>query len=201
MRTSKHAWAYLALLVTSALLLLLVRREADFDEEYRRLLELTDGPLQGRWYPIVVGLTLQGDSVCIGNGGDTPQFVFFFTGSCPSCAEALRAWSPIVDSLQRVGRIRALGIALDADSAGVAEFLESGGASMPIVQLSHPRWRDLFRVRTVPMMVILDQDGRVRASRGGSPSEALVRDSILERLDQLRPADPPIPRSADCVEP
>jgi len=192
--------AYGALLISCILLLFLLKERDDLAERYAQLLEISDGPLQGRWYPVVAGRGLRGDSVCIANAEETPQFIFLFNAECGLCAMALRAWAPVLDSLLASGRIRAVGVALEEDSARAIAFVEDHDPPMPVVMLSHARWRSVFRVRTLPMMVILDADGRVRAARGGVPSEALVRDTILPGIDLLKPTDRTNRRSVVCVE-
>ncbi len=195
-----HHLAYGALLASCILLLLLVRERDDLAERYAQLVEISDGPLQGRWYPVVAAQGLRGDSVCIANAAGIPQFVFLFNTECALCSMALRAWTPVLDSLLTSGSIRAVGVALEQDSATAMAFLEDHDPPMPVVMLSHVRWRSVFRVRTLPMMVILDADGRVRAARGGVPAEALVRDTILPGIDLLKRTDRTNRRAVGCVE-
>lgn len=194
-------WASGALLVSCVLLLFLLSSRQRLSEQNRTLLGLTDGPLQGRWFPVVGTKDIRGDSICIGNGAESPQFVFLFTAACAACATALQAWAPTVDSLLKSGAIRAVGVALDPDSVRVRSFVAVNKPPMPIVQLVHPRWMDVFDTRVLPMMVVLDPDGRVRASRGGVPSDALIQDSIVPHLGQLLPTiSPLLVRSTGCVE-
>jgi len=97
--------------------------------------------------------------------------------------------------------MEAVGVALDPDSVRVRSFVAVNKPPMPIVQLVHPRWMDVFYTRVLPMMVVLDPDGRVRASRGGVPSDALIQDSIVPHLGQLLPTiSPLLVRSTGCVE-
>ena len=55
MKLRWHHLAYAALLTSCVLLLFLVEERDDLAKKYAQLLEMSDGPLQGRWYSVVAG--------------------------------------------------------------------------------------------------------------------------------------------------
>lgn len=186
-----------ALVVASGLLLLLAIQHRTLRLEHREALATLRSPHPGQWYPVVETRSVTGDTVCIGYGASWPQLVIFVTGDCESCAEALKAWSATAALLPPARGAQVLSIALD-DARAAAAFVEAHDVRVPVVAMAHPRWREAFRIREVPYLVLLDPEGRVRVARSGDLQAHHFVDSITNLLAYLQPTGEAAPTVARC---
>jgi thiol-disulfide isomerase/thioredoxin len=104
------------------------------------------------------------------------QLLYYFTTTCPFCRASIPAWNELAELLEAEGLGRSLGVGLDSLDldAYAAEF----EVAYPVVRMIDRRMASYYRANRVPVTVVLDDEGRVRATRAGQ-LDALQADSIL----------------------
>jgi hypothetical protein len=110
--------------------------------------------------------------------------LLFFTTTCEGCPEAFEDLRSLFEGLLSAGSARAVGISFD-DQELTRTFVEERDPVIPVTVFQHRRWPDVFRIREVPQLVVLDSGGRVRVARSGAFSPQLLTDSILPLIQQL----------------
>jgi len=168
-------------LALAASLLLLVKLstqyrglQTQFSELFTRLSSAQPG-YRVPWVPTV---TLDGDSVTLGQPQGHAQVLFFYTSICPHCRATVPAWNGVAG---RAGDSDVFGVQLDSNHVA-EQYRDSLGIQYPIVALDTAlaiRVGDWFRVRAVPFTVVVGSDGRVAYSRRGRIEDPLVVDSII----------------------
>lgn len=167
-----------ALVGTSALVLLLSRRLDALGEEYRELRLLTSLPHAGYVVPTFRAETLRGDSVTVGEAADSSrrQMLFVFNTTCPYCQEIIPVWRGLADSVSRLGAVEVFGISLHpADST--RGYVSRHALPYPVVLFPQAKLKRLFRATSVPQTVVLDAYGSVLYAKTGLVNRASM-DSI-----------------------
>src|SRR5690606_17278144 len=130
---------------------------------YATLYERTLRPQPGAYVPTVRTLTLEGDTVTLGEAADGGrQVLFVFTTTCPYCRATLPTWNRIAGTLDTLStpRIAVFGVSVDSsDIAGT--FAAEHGLRFPVVRLTRPKDRVLYRTGRVPETRVLDAHGRI----------------------------------------
>lgn len=147
---------------------------------YARMVERATRPYPGMYVPAFDAVTIDGDSVRIGDAPDgAAQALFFFTTTCEYCRATLPAWRRIAQAGHESG-VAAYGIQLD--SAHLApRYVTEHALRFPVIHLSDRRLLALYRVERVPLTLLVDS-GRVSYARRGQIAEQVVVDSILAVL-------------------
>ncbi len=172
------------LLALSAVAMVALTLEAkSLRTSYSALVSTSDGPLPGRWYPMVPVQTLGGEARCIGAPEGVPQVLYFFHAGCEECAGSLQVMEETFGATSAASQLAApLGIGLGTDSSTFRGLSE--GVAPEIAILADTRWRGVFRLDTLPQMILIDR-GRIRVARGGALNEIMVRDSLVPLLETL----------------
>jgi len=147
-----------ALAAACALVVVLGWQNRRLRESLEALTERATGPYVGMFVPVVSAETLAGPPLVLGAPAVAPQILYFFTATCPYCKASI----PAVHELVR----RAPGAELIGVGAGPADelaaYARDHGFGFPVVELADDRDRALYRSRDVPMVLVVDRDGRVR---------------------------------------
>jgi peroxiredoxin len=108
-----------------------------------------------------------------------PLVLHFWAGWCGPCRESV----PVLDALGRSSGTPVLGINLDgADrAAAVADSLHLTTPTLVDAQQSVARTYDVTKL---PLTLLLDAEGHVRASWSGVPADLSELNTQLERLRQ-----------------
>ena len=167
-------------------------------EDQRAILQRFLQPHPGMLVPEFVARSLDGDTVTIGTrSDDSRQVLFFFSATCVHCARSLPVITRLSDSLSATPALRARVIAIALDSsATVRRFVDSTGVRIPVFEMPSPRFGLLYRVRSVPQIIVLDSSGHTVYARAGSLASSGVMDSILSAV-KLRRA--PAGRSSNAT--
>lgn len=121
----------------------------------------------GDYLPVIVRPLVQNPEriVRLGAPASGLQFIYVFSPDCRFCA----ASAPYIERIYR--RAAADGSEFYAvslrDAAATHAFLEKHGSRIPTVALTDVRTRALMRVRTVPALLSVDGDGRIRYVKYG----------------------------------
>src|SRR5690606_20371898 len=148
---------------------------------YATLYERTLRPQPGAYVPTVRTLTLEGDTVTLGEAADGGrQVLFVFTTTCPYCRATLPTWNRIAGTLDTLStpRIAVFGVSVNSsDIAGT--FAAEHGLRFPVVRLTRPKDRVLYRTGRVPETRVLDAHGRIVYTRAGVLDTDAVVDSVI----------------------
>ncbi|MEP6780179.1 MAG: TlpA disulfide reductase family protein [Gemmatimonadaceae bacterium] len=155
-------------------------------------------PMVGEYVPRVHTTTLAGDTITLGE--TTPgrsQLLFAVSAGCPTCKAMMPEMQRIADSLQRDGKHDVVFVSIsprDSTQAYVAEH----GIKQRVVLLEDVRTTRLFRIKGVPMLLVLDRLGRVRYAHGQTFKTQAARDSTFAMTEEAttdrirRPAVPSV---------
>ncbi|RDZ29644.1 TlpA family protein disulfide reductase [Lysobacter silvisoli] len=159
----------MALALATALVVTLGWQLHNARENQRWLAKRATQPYIGMYVPRIAATTLDGAARTLGQPAADYQVLYFFTTGCPYC----RASAPLVKSIAGQldsasgGRAELIGVALDpADAAGA--YAREHGFAFPIVATQDRRSAMLFRARSVPLLLVVGRDGRVRYARVGA---------------------------------
>lgn len=183
------------LLVSIALMVMLTRDSMRIRSAYSALVASVDGPLPGRWYPPIPMRTMSGGTACLGAPMGRSQLIYFSSSECEDCERDFQTIQRLVAREIAEDVLILAGVALGEDSTEVRRMWQDSGIDFGM--LADGRWPDVFRLDTLPQMVLLDPQGRIRVARGGAPNPTMVTDSMIPLLGRLVPEDRD-PRSDVC---
>ena len=173
-----------ALAVSLGLVVVLARQKTAQDERYASLQESTILPRPGVFVPTFTASTLDGSSVTIGERPDSgKQVLFAFTTTCPYCLASLPAIREIAAAAVEMQKpsVAMVGIALDTLELARA-YAASNALSFPIVEFPARKLRYLYRARSVPIILVLDAEGRIVLGRVGVLTDRAAVDSVLAAM-------------------
>lgn len=159
----------MALLVAIALVITLGLQKRSLRIEYMELLERERLPYEGLWVPTLEALTLKGEPVVIGRAEEGErQVLLLFNTTCPFCRTSLPAWEDLSARLARIDepRVHVYGVSLSADEE-TRRYVYEHGLTFPVFLFPEPKLRVLYRAGGVPLIMVLDQEGRVTYTRKG----------------------------------
>lgn len=133
-----------------------VRRQVDF-------------PHVGMVVPAFHGVTLDGDEVRIGVAPPgTRQVLFMLDTRCGNCLVTLPAWNRMAEAVGRDdASVAVYGLSLDP-APETRAYVEEHGLRFPVVLFDDERYRELYRVRGIPITLVVDEIGAVEYARLGS---------------------------------
>ena len=133
-----------------------VRRQVDF-------------PHVGMVVPAFDGVTLEGDGVRVGvPAPGTRQILFMLDTRCGNCLVTLPAWNRMAEAVARDdASVEVYGLSLDPPPETRA-YVEEHGLRFPVILFDDERYRELYRVRGVPITLVVDEIGAVEYVRVGS---------------------------------
>lgn len=167
-----------ALVGTSALVLVLSRRLSDLGEEYRELRLLSSLPHAGYVVPTFRAETLEGDVVTVGETADSSlrQLVLVFNTTCPYCQQIIPVWRRLADSVSRLGSVQVFGISLHPGDS-TRDYVSRHALPYPVVLFPQAKLKRLYRATSVPQTIVLDANGAVLYAKTGLLGERSM-DSI-----------------------
>jgi thiol-disulfide isomerase/thioredoxin len=127
------------------------------------------GPYEGQQAPSLRGTALNGAPVDLSRLQGKPTVVVFWASWCGPCKKE----APEVVRLARSygDRVHILGVNAGEDLRTVQRTAKAWGMSWPVVSDGDGSLMKRFKVRGVPLVLILDKDGRVRHRNNGVPSD------------------------------
>jgi len=179
-RISKHL-PVLALTVAAALVVVLSLRVRDLNESYARVYERATRPYAGMFVPTFRTQTLDGIPVTVGEApGEGRQVLFVFTATCPYCRSTLPAWQEIQAALDTVRSVPVAVYGVSLDSVEVTRrYVAEHRLPYPVVHFPEDKLVAIYRAGTVPLTLVLDENGRTIHSRLGEMTSREAIDSVL----------------------
>lgn len=175
----------LGLLLACALVMVLAWQLRELRHERRDLVERVNDPFVGMYVPKVALSALDGGAVVLGEPRADYQLLYFFSTTCPHCLASLPMIKAIAAQVPAAskGRAEMIGVA-SASAADAGVYARAHALDFPIVANSEVRTAMLFRVHSVPLLLVIGADGRVRYARMGVIDEAADLRAVLAALDE-----------------
>jgi peroxiredoxin len=163
------------------LVVILALRVRDLTDELRRLRFERNLPRVGDMVPDARLGVLGADSVDLGSVGTGRRQVWLvFNTTCPICAATMKVWNAAAARLRQDSTVLVLGVSLD--SAALTEpYVREHQLIFPVALLDGARAAGVYRIRGVPVTVVVDQAARVRLVRPGRFTPAAA-DSLIRFL-------------------
>ncbi|NUO78353.1 MAG: redoxin family protein [Lysobacter sp.] len=163
----RDRYAYVALALACALVVVLGVQNRQLRRDYAALIDETARPQVGSWLPSAEAATLAGPKLVLGRAAGERQLLYFFDPTCPVCEASVPAILDLGRALQRQdpAQVQMVGVARQ-DAPALAAYLRARGFDFPVA-LSTPKIRALFKLNLVPLLVVVDRDGRVVYSHVG----------------------------------
>lgn len=154
----------------SALLAIQKRQLRVEAEELRQTVRRqVDFPHAGMVVPAFDGVTLEGDEVRVGVAASgTRQVLFMLDTRCGNCLVTLPAWNRMTEAVGADdASVEVYGLSLDP-APETRAYVEEHGLRFPVVLFDDERYRELYRVRGIPITLVVDEIGAVEYVRLGS---------------------------------
>lgn len=188
MRRLVHALPSVALFAALALVLLLARQNRALADRTGKLQKRAFEPYAGPWVPTVETRTLDGLPLTLGeHPGGRRQLLLVFTTTCEFCRASLPSWRRLaaVADTMREPPTQVVGVVLDSGDAEA--YRRTHDLRFPIARFPTRRAESMYRVRSVPLIFVLDPNGQAIYSRVGVLSEPSEVDSVIAALRWRRP--------------
>ena len=180
------AWTvgvYVALVLAVGVVVLLARSHRQLEARYQRLAERSAWLHPGSYVPVAPVTTIGGDTLTLGAPpAGARQVLLVFTTTCPYCRASLPAWRSLAaraDSVSRLGGVapHVVGLSLDSLPA-TTHYVDEHGLRFPVTQFPTRRDQALYRARSVPLILVIDEENRVAYSRMGVLTSPAALDSV-----------------------
>lgn len=199
-RGTAALWVLIALLATTVVALgyevRLLKPKAD------ELIDRKALPYIGQLVPRVRVATMSGDSVTVGETTKgRSQVLFFLTTTCPYCKATYPEWTKLAlrllqDSAQRFD---VYGVSFSPKDSTLA-FVAEQSPPFPIVTIDDDRVRKLFRVKGVPISLVIDPNGQVAFVHPSIIASDAQRNSIFAAAELVATVTAKqLPRHADSI--
>lgn len=192
----------LGLLLACALVMMLAWQLRELRQERRGLVERINDPYVGMYVPKVALTALDGGSVVLGEPSADYQLLYFFSTTCPHCLASLPMVKTIAAQVPAAskGRAEMIGVA-SASAADAGAYARAHALAFRIVANSEIRTAMLFRAHSVPLLLVIGADGRVRHARMGVIDEAADLRAVLAALDEPKRPGGAVARVANKESP
>jgi cytochrome oxidase Cu insertion factor (SCO1/SenC/PrrC family) len=166
-----------ALAVAAALVVMLARQNRALRADQMALLDRATIAYAGMWVPSVPATTVDGAELRLGEparGG--AQVLYFFTTTCRYCKASVPALKKLASRLD--SRVAMIGVS-DEPAEDTRRYTRAH--SLPFATASVPGRRvvGLFRARTVPLITVVNADGRATYTRYGTLESDAAIDSVV----------------------
>jgi peroxiredoxin len=155
----------------------LVERNRTLGNQNRALLRRAIEPQPGLFVPAYPAVTIERVPVTLGAPGQHQVLIFFRT-TCPYCRASTPSWNKVAARLEDQPEIGVYGVALDSADAARAYAAERE-LRFSVIARPDPRLVALYRVSSVPLILILNQNARIAYARLGVLTEAAAVDSVV----------------------
>jgi len=140
-------------------------------------------PYAGQVQPTVRAVTLDGDTVVVGEAASgRAQLLIFFAANCPYCRENVGAWMRITAQLRAdsAKRFDVIWVSLSS-SDSARTWMREHGLSMTDTVVRMPERKSLatYRVRGVPITLLMDERGQILYMHPSVFRTRAAEDSLL----------------------
>lgn len=190
-----RALPYVALAAAAALVVVLGSQKRDLlrqnEELATRYREAVSQPVRGEFVPAFQTATLEGEPVTVGEAGPGGrQVLLVYTTTCEFCLRTLPQWKALAARLDTVRSVPVQLLGVSLDSADVTRAYQTQHA-LPYRTVRFPdeKTASIYKAQSVPLTVVLDEQGRTIYSRLGEIRSTAVIDSVMDAV-RWRPTSP-----------
>ena len=180
---------YAALAVAAVLVVVLAQQKRSLIREVEKtrfeLRQARTEPIRGMYVPAFQAATLEGQPATIGEvpaeGGR--QVLLMYTTTCPYCLTSIPAWKRIKAVTDTMTSVRAAVYGVSLDSVDVTrQYIAKHRLPYPTVRFPNDRVAGMYRAGTVPITLVLDEQGRTIYTRTGELKDPQAIDSVLTAI-------------------
>jgi peroxiredoxin len=191
-----RALPYVALAAAAVLVVVLGQQKrtliTQVETTQQQLRRATSEPMRGMYMPAFQAAPVEGGAPA--TIGELPaegrQVLLMYTTTCPYCLSSIPAWKQITAATDTMTRIRAAVYGVSLDSVDVTrQYITQHGLPYPTVRFPNEKVAAMYRSGTVPVTLVLDEQGRTIYSRTGELKAKIAIDSVIAAI-QWRPAPP-----------
>ena len=187
---------YAALAAAAVLVVVLAQQKRSLIHQVEQaqydLRQARTEPIRGQWFPAFTASTLDGRQATIGElPAAGKQVLLMYTTTCPYCLSSIPAWKRITAVVDTMRSVRAAVYGVSLDSVAVTQqYIAKHQLPYPTLRFPNEKMERIYRAGTVPIVVVLDEQGRAVYTRTGELSAPAAIDSVLAAIRWL----PPPPR-------
>lgn len=168
-------WLVAPALIAGGLVVVLAIQNRALRRAHAALAARTTQPYPGMFVPHIPATSVHGATVALGQPAAQAQVLYFFSPSCAFCTASTPRVNAIASALP--AGVELVGVANGA-SDDVAAYATAQRFTFPIVAMRDQRTLALFRAAKVPLVMVIDRNGRVHHATLG----ALDRDEEVEAV-------------------
>ena len=183
------------LLAATALVVVLAQQKraliSEVEQTRRQLRQAATEPIRGMYVPAFQATTLEGTPATIGEvQGEGRQVLLMYTTTCPYCLSSLPAWKQLAATADTLTGVQASVYGVSLDSAHVTrQYIDRHRLPYPTVRFPSVKMAGMYRAGSVPITLVLDEQGRTIYSRTGELKEPAAIDSVIAAI-RWRPEPP-----------
>jgi hypothetical protein len=167
------------------LVVILGMRVGRLEDRVGQLQERASTAYPGLVVPSFTTTSIEGDTITIGETAGPKQVLFMFTTTCPYCLASIPAWRDIATLADTSTSLSFTAFAVSLDSIPATADYARSNTLTQVVTFPGRRWAGLYRIRSVPHILVLSSEGRVLYSRTGVFTNQAALDSLRVVLATL----------------
>jgi peroxiredoxin len=185
---------FVALAAAAVLVVVLGQQKRDLisqvEQTQLQLRRATTEPTRGMYMPAFQAAPLEGGAAA--TIGELPaegrQVLLMYTTTCPYCLSSIPAWKQLTSAVDTMTSVRATvwGVSLDSVDA-TRQYITKHGLPYSTVRFPNDKVAAMYRAGTVPVTLVIDENGRTIYSRTGELKEKIAIDSVIAAI-RWRPA-------------
>lgn len=194
---------YAALAAAAVLVVVLAQQKRSLIHQVEQaqyaLRQARTEPIRGQWFPAFTASTLDGRQATIGElPAEGKQVLLMYTTTCPYCLSSIPAWKRITAAVDTMRSVRAAVYGVSLDSAEVTRrYAAQHRLTYPTLRFPNEKMGRIYRAGTVPIVLVLDEQGRAIYTRTGELSSPAAIDSVLAAIRWVPTPPPPDTASAE----
>lgn len=161
--------------------------------ERRELAARVRQPYPGMFVPSLTAAGIDGAPIGIGTAATELQVLYFFFPGCPHCAASSSTVNTLAERLAREtgGQVPMIGVG-NASPDDLRSYAQAQRLAFPIAAVADQRTLALFRASAVPLVLVVDRNGRVHHSALGEFVRVEQVESVLAAVRAGRGASIPV---------
>jgi peroxiredoxin len=190
---------YAALALAAVLVVVLAQQKRGLITQVERaqlqLRQARSEPIRGQYFPAFTATALDGGQATIGElPAPGKQVLLMYTTTCPYCLSSIPAWKRITAAVDTMWSVRATVYGVSLDSVDVTrQYVAKHRLPYRTIRFPNEKMARIYRAGTVPLTVVLDEQGRTIYTRTGELKSPAAIDSVMQAIRWVPP--PPAPDS------
>lgn len=197
---------YVGLVLAAGLVVLLAWQKRDlltrYDELNRNYRKAITELRPGQFVPAFQTATLEGQPVTVGElPQEGRQVLLVYTVTCQYCKSTIPAWKQITSAVDTMTSVRArvYGVSLSGVDS-TRQYVAQHQLPYPTVRFPNEKLESMYRASSVPLTLVIDEQGRTVYSRLGEIRTQAAIDSVLTGV-KFKPQPPAQPNARPGAQP